>query len=77
MKARDLDDLSPLVLKKLSGILEADVSLTAVNGGQKHAFLLTPDNAGPSPCDVPGTRCSTVGPWFRSISRSELISACS
>lgn len=34
VKARDLDDLSPLVLKKLSGALEADVSLTAVNGGQ-------------------------------------------
>ncbi|MCA1618171.1 MAG: DUF4214 domain-containing protein [Acidobacteria bacterium] len=29
---------------------------TAVNGsGQRRAFLLTPDNAGPSPCDIPGT----------------------
>src|SRR4051794_23558220 len=34
VKARDLDNLSPLVLKKLAGTLEADVSLTAVNGGQ-------------------------------------------
>src|SRR3954451_12655967 len=30
VKTRDLDDLSPLVLKKLSGVLEADVSLAAV-----------------------------------------------
>jgi translocation and assembly module TamB len=34
VKARDLDDLSPLVLKKLSGALEADVSLAAIDGGQ-------------------------------------------
>ncbi len=31
------------------------IAVTAVNGsGQRRAFLLTPDNAGPSPCAVPG-----------------------
>jgi translocation and assembly module TamB len=36
--ARDLDDLSPLLLTRLSGALDADVTLAVVNGGQNAAL---------------------------------------
>jgi translocation and assembly module TamB len=34
LNARNLDDLSPLALQKLSGSVEADIQLAAINGGQ-------------------------------------------
>ncbi len=38
VKATDLSDLAPIVLQKLSGAIEADVSLAGANGGQNAAF---------------------------------------
>ena len=37
VKAGDLNDLAPIVLQKLSGAIEADVSLEVANGGQNAA----------------------------------------
>ena len=57
---KDLNTLAPVAgwtFEEARGINDrGQIVATAVNGtGQRHAFLLTPDNAGPSPCAVPGS----------------------
>ncbi|HEX6184662.1 MAG TPA: Calx-beta domain-containing protein [Pyrinomonadaceae bacterium] len=57
---KDLNTLAPTAgwtFEDARGINDrGQIVATAVNGsGQKHAFLLTPENVGPSPCDVPGS----------------------
>jgi probable HAF family extracellular repeat protein len=57
---KDLNTLAPVAgwtLEEARGINDlGQIVATGVDGnGLRHAFLLTPDNAGPSPCDVPGS----------------------
>ncbi|HEX8286252.1 MAG TPA: Calx-beta domain-containing protein [Pyrinomonadaceae bacterium] len=58
---KDLNTLAPppagWTYEEARGVNDrGQIVATGVDGSnQRHAFLLTPDNAGPSPCDIPGT----------------------
>lgn len=67
--ARNLDDLSPLVLTKLAGRLQADLALAVANGGQNGNITATAQGVklGDAAIDRMNARAAVTDAWRRPV----------